>query len=150
MAGKIKIKVRGIEEDERKLRAAMGIVYGEVRAEGEAVHKDWIKESQERAPILTGALTRSLHKMDYNSLSIIKEQPPKIRLIVGSKLDYAEKMHEDTYNLGKLSEQKMRKYGKLVGRKFIERGLKENIGKYERRLKAAKDRGVKKAGYGTD
>jgi hypothetical protein len=148
MAGKIKVKVKGVREEVEKLRSVPGIVFAEVLDQAEGVHKDWIGESQDRTPLLTGALTRSQHPMDVNSLSRIVVQGPKIRLIVGSKLDYAEKMHEDHYRLGKLSEVKMRRTGKLVGRKFIERALKENRARYERQFSEAKDRGIEKAGYG--
>ena len=112
------------------------------------------REAVKRAPIsptkfqyVNFQLTRDsdTERDDFNpgnlrrSIRILELNPQFVELGVASNSlagQYADKMHEDEYNLGVGSEAAAAKDGIQVGRKFLDRGLSviEKSGKMERIL----------------
>lgn len=83
-------------------------------------------EAKDRAPIDGGFLTA-----DITNKLIVNPKSYSTAIYIPSNAtssEYAVAMHEGIYNLGVDSQDKQRKVGKRVGRKFITRAIDENRG----------------------
>lgn len=92
------------------------------------------EQARKRAPIDTGALEASIQLRTafgftpgggsgYSGFVFVSS---------GSKAgEYAEYMHEFFYDLGPKSRQKQAGQAEIVGRKYLERALKENVGIFD-------------------
>lgn len=82
-------------------------------------------EAKERSPIDEGFLTA-----DITNTTIENQKSFSAAIYIPSNAtsaDYAIEMHEGNYTPGWKSQEKSKKTGKAVGRKFITRAIDENI-----------------------
>lgn len=92
-----------------------------------------LDESVKRTPIDEGNLIASQHKtvvkegLDWVGYVYIPANSP------GS--DYAMYIHEAHYKLGPTSAMKQAGQSEVVGRKYLERAMTENVGKYQNYVK---------------
>lgn len=83
-------------------------------------------EAKDRAPLKDGFLTG-----DITNKTIENKKSFSAAIYIPSNTtssEYAIAMHEGVYDLGERSENKQKKTGKLVGRKFITRAIDDNRG----------------------
>ena len=107
------------------------------------IAEDLAKESAARAPVET-SLLESSHKTsiktnssnDVTGIVYLKGSGPASKTSQRSKnvQDYVLAMHEGRYRLGKLSLEKQASSGVMIGPKFLERALYDNIYKYNQMI----------------
>ncbi len=78
-------------------------------------------EAKDRAPIDEGSLVSDIEHQVYSSDESVVVRVP----INAVSSEYAVRMHEDDYNLGLRSANKQAMLGKVVGKKYITRGIDE-------------------------
>ena len=83
-------------------------------------------EAKDRAPVDEGFLTA-----DITNKTVENKKSWSAALFIPSNAassEYAVAMHEGSYTPGEKSQNKAKKTGKVVGRKFITRAIDENRG----------------------
>lgn len=104
----------------------------EIQAVMQTVADAALEESVKRAPIDEGFLQHSLTdrvETNGNNISAVVFVPAN-----SPASDYAIPMHEDDYQLGKVSRQKQAKQSVRVGRKYLERAFGEERAKLAKLL----------------
>ena len=105
----------------RGIKDAVDEMHDNAQEAAEAVNDWWLGEAKDLAPFLEGFLTSDIAgevfydgKVAYSVVYVPSN---------ATSSQYAIRMHEGFYNLGKKSVSKQAKVGKTVGRHFITRPL---------------------------